>query len=132
MPIARSNWGMHRYPEAIQELKLEAELEGDQNLAEFAVALDTGFHSGGWPAALRKGIEVRLARRSSKSGYVSPYDIAGLYADLGDHEHAFEWLNSAYQAHDTELSVIRTDFRMDSLRSDPRYAELIRKIGLPR
>jgi hypothetical protein len=54
-----------------------------------------------------------------------------LYADLGDKDHAFEWLNTAYQEHDIALIGLRTDFRMDSLRSDPRYAELVGKIGFP-
>jgi hypothetical protein len=106
-------------------------LEGDKNAIEFADALDSGFRSGGWPAALRKGIEVSLAQRKSKTEYVSPYGIAGLYAGLGDKDHAFEWLNTAFQEHDSSLTGIRTDFVMDPLRSDPRYADLIRRIGLP-
>jgi hypothetical protein len=54
-----------------------------------------------------------------------------LYADLGYKEHALEWLNTAYQEHGHLLYGLRTDFAFDSLRSDPRYAELVRKIGLP-
>jgi eukaryotic-like serine/threonine-protein kinase len=130
-PLAFSYWGEHKYPEAIQEFRIDAQLEGDKNFAEFAAALDTGFRTGGWPGALRKAIEVSLALRKNKSSYGSPYGIASLYADLGDKEHAFEWLNTAYQEHDGGLPGIRTDFTMDSLRSDPRYAELVRKIGLP-
>jgi hypothetical protein len=97
--------------------------------AEFAAALDAGYRAGGWPDALRRGIEVSLAQRKMKTPYVSPYSIALLYADLGDKDHAFEWLNTAYQEHDLSLIDLRTDFLMDSLRSDPRYIELVRKIG---
>jgi len=71
------------------------------------------------------------AQISAKTGYISPYGIASLYADLGNKEHAFEWLNTAYQEHGHLLYGLRTDFAFDSLRSDPRYAELVRKIGLP-
>jgi tetratricopeptide (TPR) repeat protein len=124
-------WGEHKYPEAIQEWKTGSQLEGDKNSTEVAAALDEGFRSGGWPSALHKAIEVSLAQRKAKSGFVSPYSIARLYADLGDKEHAFEWLNTAYQEHDTGLINLRTDFTLDSLRSDPRYAELVRKIGFP-
>src|SRR5207244_4024675 len=111
--------------------KTGAQLEGDKNFAEFTADLDAGFRSGGWPGALRKAIEGAVARRKAKSDYVSAYGIAVLYADLGDREHAFEWLNTAYQEHDNSLIALRTDFRLDSLRSDPRLAELIHKVGLP-
>ena len=93
--------------------------------------MDAAFHSGGWPSALRKGIEVDLAQRKAKTDYVSPYGIAQLYADLGDKDHAFEWLNTAYQEHDAGLIALPTDYTLDSLRSDPRYTELVRKVGLP-
>jgi eukaryotic-like serine/threonine-protein kinase len=127
--LGRSYWAEHKYPQAIQEFETDAQLEGDKNDAEYAAALDAGFRSGGWPSALRKGIEVSLAQ--AKTGYVPPYEIAELYADLGDKEHAFEWLNTAYHERGHLLYGLRTDFAFDSLRSDPRYAELVHKIGLP-
>ena len=129
--LARLYWEEHRYPETIEESKTFGQLMGDKNGEEFAAALDTGYRSGGWPSALRKGIEVLVAERKAKNGYVSPTLIAELYADLGDKDHAFEWLNTSYQERDFSLSGIRGDFFFDSLRSDPRYAELVRKIGLP-
>jgi serine/threonine-protein kinase len=126
--LGRSYWAERRYPQAIQEFETDAQLEGNTNDVEYAAALDAGFRSGGWPSALRKGIEVSLAQ--AKTGYVPPYVIAELYADLGDKDHAFEWLNTAYQQRGHLLYGLRTDFTLDSLRSDPRYAELVRKIGL--
>jgi eukaryotic-like serine/threonine-protein kinase len=128
--MAIALWGQHKYPEAIQEFKTDARLEGDKDFAEWAAALESGYASGKWPGALRKGIEVSLAQRKTSASYVSPYQLAGLYAELGEKDHAFEWLNTAYREHDTGLINIRTDFTMDSLRSDPRYSELVRKIGL--
>jgi serine/threonine protein kinase/Tfp pilus assembly protein PilF len=127
--LAWAYWGKHKYPETIQEFRTAAQLGGDKNATEFAAALDAGFHSGGWPGALRKAIDVLLALRKTNTGFVSPYRIAQLYADLGDKDHAFEWLNTAYQEHDFFLINLQTDFTMDSLHSDPRYAELVRKIG---
>ena len=119
----------HKYQQAIQEWKTNAQMDGDKNDAEITAALEAGFRSGGWPGALRKGIEVRLAQRKAKAGYVSPFQIAQYYADLGDKDHAFEWLNTAYQERDIWLTSLPTEPRIDSLRSDPRYAELVRKIG---
>jgi tetratricopeptide (TPR) repeat protein len=129
--LANSYWGEHSYPQAIQEWKTASQLGGNRNDAEFTAALDAGFRSGGWPSALRKAIEASLAQRKAGTSYVYPYDIAKLYADLGDKDHAFEWLNTAYQEHGTGLIGLQTDFMFDSLRSDPRYAELVRKIGFP-
>ena len=74
-------------------------------------------------------IEVRLAQR--KTGYISAFGIATLYADMGDKDQAFQWLNTAYAEHDWELVRLRSDFLLDPLRSDPRFAELVRKVGLP-
>jgi hypothetical protein len=62
---------------------------------------------------------------------VSAYQIAELYGDLGDKDHAFELLNAAYREHDPFLHALRIDPMFESLRSDPRYAELVRKIGFP-
>lgn len=123
-------WAEHKYPQVIQETNASAQLMGDKNFSEYAAALDAGFRSGGWPGAKREAIETLLAQRKAGTEYVSPYLIAELYADSGDREHAFEWLNVAYQEHN-EMTVLRTDFTLDSLRSDPRYAELVRKVGLP-
>jgi hypothetical protein len=51
---------------------------------------------------------------------------------LGDKDNAFEWLSTAYQEHDVNLLALRTDPAFDSLRSDPRYADLVRKVGFPK
>ncbi len=129
--LAYAYWGAHKYPEVIQEWLTGSQLEGDKNYAEDAAASEAGFRAGGWPGALRKNIEISLAQRKAKTGYVSPYSIAQMYADLGDKDHAFEWLNTAFQEHDISIISLRTDFLMDPLRSDPRYIELVRKVGLP-
>jgi tetratricopeptide (TPR) repeat protein len=129
--LAIAYWGQHKYPEMLQEFKTAAQLSGDKNYIEDSAARDAAYRTGGWPAALRKGIEMLLARRKAKTDYVSAYQIAALYADLGEKNHAFEWLNTAYQEHDIFLVGLRIDFLLDSLRSDPRYAELVRKIGFP-
>jgi tetratricopeptide (TPR) repeat protein len=75
-------WGKGMYPKAVEEFKILGDLDGNPKDAEFASAVEQGFHSGGWKGALAKGIEVRLAQR--KAGYWSAYDIATLYAGLGE------------------------------------------------
>jgi hypothetical protein len=73
--FAHSEWDQRRYPQTIQEFANTGQLLGDKNKADFAAALDAGFHSGGWPGALRKGIEVSLAQRKARNGYVSPFCV---------------------------------------------------------
>ncbi len=126
---AASNWAQHKYPQAIQEYAAAGKLLDDKNTMEFAAALNVGLHSSGWPGALRKAIEVSLAQRKAKGSFVSPCLIAQLYADSGDRDHAFEWFNTAIQEHDSYVHALRTDPAFDSLRSDPRYAALLKKIA---
>jgi eukaryotic-like serine/threonine-protein kinase len=127
--LAQAYWGKRTYPQVIEEWKTYGDLSGDRNESEFASALEQGFRSGGWKGALSKGIEARQLQR--KTGYSSAYRVAELYADLGDKERAFQWLNTAYQERDGLLEGLKTDFLLDPLRSDPRFAELVRKVGLP-
>jgi DUF1365 family protein len=92
--------------------------------------MEQGFRSAGWKGALTKGIEIREAHRKSGQ-HGSAYRIAALYADLGDKDQAFRWLNTAYEERDWQLEGLNSDFYIDPLRSDPRFAELVRKVGLP-
>jgi len=70
--------------------------------------------------------------RQSKTSYVSPYMIAAVYAGLGAKDKAFEYLEKAYQERSPDLSYfLRADLRIDSLRSDPRFQDLLRRINFP-
>jgi len=67
----------------------------------------------------------------AKSRYVAPETVASVYASLGDKDAAFAWLDKAYQ---TRSGPLANDVRnlpdYDPIRSDPRFAVLIKKIGL--
>ncbi|MGH9502698.1 MAG: protein kinase domain-containing protein [Terriglobales bacterium] len=127
--LGNAYWGKHMYPQVVEEYRAFGQLSGDRNEAEFASALEQGFRSGGWKGALAKAIEVRQAQR--KTGYASAYEIGALYAELGDKDQAFRWFDTAYQERDRLLTNLKTDFGLDLIRSDPRFAELVRKVGLP-
>ncbi len=62
--------------------------------------------------------------------YVSPAELAVLYVGLGDKEWAIASLEKAYAAHDIRLQYLKVDPYYDSLRSDPRFAALIRRMNL--
>ena len=137
--LAYAYWGKRLYPQVIEEWKTYAKLTGHPDDFEFAAALERGFRSAGsggagrgdseWRGALTQAIATLRARRNTH--YYSPYMIARLYADLGDKEQAFQWLDTAYREHDWLLIGLNTQFQLDPLRSDPRFAELVRKVGLP-
>ena len=72
-----------------------------------------------------------LEKLKTTKDYVSPEELAGFYAMLGDKESAFAQLEKAYAAHDLQLQVLKIDLRLDSLRSDPRFQDLVRRVVLP-
>ena len=63
--------------------------------------------------------------------YVSPYGVALMYVGLGEREQAFQWLEKAHEERNVELIWIKVDPRLDPLRPDPRFADLMRRVGLP-
>jgi tetratricopeptide (TPR) repeat protein len=127
--LANAYWGKKMYPQVIEEWKTYGKLTGERSDSDYAAALEQGFRSGGWQGALSKSIETLKDQRKTDDSVT--YIIAEAYAGLGDKEQAFQWLNSALQEHDIGLMGLKTDFLFDPLRSDPRFAELVRKVGLP-
>src|SRR4029077_12049765 len=93
--LASAYWAKRMYPEVIKEWKVYGQLYGDKKQSEFASALERGFGFAGWKGALTKGIEIRQAQR--ETSYSSAYKIAQLYADLGNKDQAFKWLDTAYR-----------------------------------
>ena len=67
----------------------------------------------------------------AKQQDVSGAWIATLYAGLGDQEQAFAWLEKAYEVRSGNLVFLKAVPRYDSLRADPRFADLVRRVGLP-
>ena len=60
---------------------------------------------------------------------MSPYQVAVVYAALGESDRAFAWLEKAYQERSDSLAWFRYDPESQTLRTDPRFAALMRKIG---
>jgi serine/threonine protein kinase/tetratricopeptide (TPR) repeat protein len=71
-------------------------------------------------------------QRQSKVTYVSPYMIAVIYAGLGQKDKAFEFLEKAYQERSPDIAYfLRADLRLDTLRPDPRFQDLLRRVAFP-
>ena len=117
---------MGKHEEAIAEIKQAISLRDDvRNIA----ALGYAYAVAGKRAEARKVIDD-LAELS-KGRYGSPYFISGIYAGLGERDQAFAWLEKAYQERQPSLTLIGVEAVFDPLRSDPRFAALLRRVGLP-
>lgn len=70
-----------------------------------------------------------LEKRSNQE-HVPAFTFAQIYAGLGDNEQAFAWLDKAYNEQSVWLSFLKVDPKFDPLRSDPRFQDVLRRIGL--
>jgi TolB-like protein/DNA-binding winged helix-turn-helix (wHTH) protein/Flp pilus assembly protein TadD len=113
--------------EAISEYQKAVEMSDGE---EGAIARLAYVYAGvGRSAETRKVLHD--LEQESKSQYVSPYALATLYARLGKKDKAFASLEKAYQEKSADLSwQIKADFRIENLRSDPRYQDLLRRVGV--
>src|SRR5207244_601775 len=84
-------------------------------------------------AGERPGAQAVLDRllRRREHQYVSPYDVALIYAGLGDKHEALDWLQRAYQERSSLLVFALRDPRLASLRAEPQFATLMREFALP-
>lgn len=114
------------YPEAVKGVTRYFEISGE---AEVAVRMRQSFATGGYPAALKVWAE-RYAERA-KVGRSQAWSVAIVYARMGDREKAFEWLNKAADEKSRAVVLTKADPQADPLRSDPRFAALVKRLGLP-
>jgi len=148
-----------RFDEAIEVQKAAVEKGADSTLAQLDLArvhrlagktdlaiaesrrmLDSGdplgpaFMAASLARAGRTADALAIVRkmeaeaRRSHQGY---FLIGAVYAALGDRDQAFHWLDEAYAEHDTFLPWMKVDPEFDKIRGDPRYDDLIRRIGIP-
>ena len=119
--------GTGKQAESIAEYQKAVELSGGDQDA--IAALAHAYAGVGRRAEAQK--MLRDLEQKSGTVYVSPYLIATMYAGLGDKDTAFKFLEKAYQEKSLDLSwYVKADLRVDSLRADPRYESLLRRMGL--
>ena len=97
--------------------------------ADEAQAFAAGYRKASLKGACTAIIE--LLENKSRAEYISPYKITTYYALMGDRDQAFDWLEKAYKERSARLEYIKSEDFFDSLRSDPRYLDLMRRMGLP-
>ncbi len=116
-----------RFPEAIAALQKAREIE-DQISVPLA-GLGQAYAVSGRRAEARQSLDELLAR--SRRRQVPAYTIAAIYAGLGDKDQAFAWLEKAYADRSWYMTSLKVDPKFDSLRFDPRFKDLVRRVGLP-
>jgi tetratricopeptide (TPR) repeat protein len=136
IPAVRANLALayamkRRYPQALAEFDKISDPDKVTAAGNQFVAGNLGWiyaASGRRTDALKIGKEFKDL---SAHAYVDFYWSAVIYAGLGDKEEAFRLLEKGYQEHGTAMLYLAVDPFWYGLRSDPRYADLLHRIGLP-
>jgi tetratricopeptide (TPR) repeat protein len=117
---------MGKHKEAVAEREKFVSLSGSP---EFAASIEETFTKSGYNGVLLGWLDGMM--QISKHSYVSPYDIAVIYARMGDKEKTLVWLEKAYDEHDSGLVSVAADPLFSSVRSDARFAALVKRMRLP-
>jgi serine/threonine-protein kinase len=86
------------------------------------------YAASGWRGYWQRILDSMKERAARQ--YVEPYRFVEVYARLGDTKQALSWLEKAYQERSSWLLTIKNDSVLDSLRSDARFQDLVRRVGL--
>ena len=116
-----------RYEEGIEENEKKELLFGSsaEDVATRATMFRQALKKGGEKGMWQKELELK------KPWDESPAIIASLYALTGDKDRAFEWLDKAYAERDMGIIGLKVDPAFKNLHGDPRFAALLRRMGLP-
>ncbi len=138
LSIDSGSFAAHRYAglaygqqgkmrEAIESLTKARELSGNQPVV--TAALIHAYAIGGQQTEARRLLDEIIANPAQHK--VPAYDLAIVYAGLGDREKAFAWLEKAFEERSEYLPFLRVEPRLDSLHSDPRFASILNRLNLP-
>ena len=109
-----------------------AEFEKAQAISPDAGAFDASL-SYAYARAGNKTEAIKILKRmqaASATRYVAPTDFATVYAGIGEKKEAFRWLETAFVQRDAHLEGLKMDPEWDPLRSDPRFQNLLHRVGL--
>jgi tetratricopeptide (TPR) repeat protein len=119
--------GMGQKPESVASMRDAIALEPSLGFTQAALAY-----------ALGRNGEIKEARSllagllaQSRSGYISAYDIALVYTGIGDNDRAFEWLGKAIAERSIFVVHLAWDARLQPLRTDRRFPELLARLAIP-
>ncbi len=124
--LAQAYLQKHMPEEAVQELQKAVQLSGGSPTCVASLAR-------AYAASGERGEAVKLLndlKKRSGPSYSDASEIAAIYASLGDSDQAMDWLEKAYEERFNPGVLLRPGY--DPLRSDPRFQDLLRRVGLPR
>jgi len=115
------------YADAIHEYEISRILSGKnpELVKRQAAELAEAYGSGGAESYWRKRLDLLRVKNNASS-----YSVAQVHAMLGKLDDAFVWLGKAYDESSPNIIYSRVDPRFQGLRPDPRFASLLRRIGL--
>ena len=111
--------------EAVASYLRSRTLAGDT--AERVAAVKAAYVASGWKSYLQKRVD-EMKEHAKLKRYISPFSVALLYALMGEKDQALAWLEKTYEERNYRLLFIKVDARLDSLRSEPRFLDLVRRI----
>jgi tetratricopeptide (TPR) repeat protein len=115
------------YELAITEGEKAVKLSGGSPLMRAALA-----HTFGTAGRTEEAFQILDdLTKLAKKKYVAPYFFAGIHIGLGENDRAIEYLEKSYEEHSHWLIYLRIDPSMDGLRDNPRFQDLLRRVGLP-
>jgi tetratricopeptide (TPR) repeat protein len=133
----RFSWGYARlgwaymekgmYPEAIAALETAVKMSGGS--LNHKGALGRAYALAGRRSEARRILEE--LRDLERRGYAGPFHLATIHAALGEKNEALRWLEEGYRVHDGNMVLLKVQPAWDSLRSEPRYQDLVRRMHFP-
>jgi tetratricopeptide (TPR) repeat protein len=115
-----------RCGEAVPNLVKGLQLVGQ---VERAAAVEQGLAQGGCRKAFEN--DLAMCRKRIEREYVDPGTLAFDYLQLGDKDHALEWLERAFREKSGSAQFLKVDLRWESLHSDPRFQSILRRMNFP-
>src|SRR5207249_4510619 len=116
-----------QYAEAISYFQKAGEIESDS--LEIRAQLAQAYAMSGHQREARELLTELLDLSSTH--YVASFDIAMIYAGLGETAKAFEWLEKSFDERSYQLTALKVEPRLDLLRNEPRFQEMVRLLNIP-
>jgi tetratricopeptide (TPR) repeat protein len=120
-----------KYPEAFEWfMKGRARNFPDPDQQKNTQALQAAYQTSGWQGMLLEQIRLHEDSIKTDEAKIPYFQLAVLYAKVGNKDKAFECLEKSYQTREKWMSLLKAEPGLDSVRDDPRFDELVERIGL--